>query len=60
MTLGGAGLIFEGLRNAGGCGKKAFCQGLGGVNPQRPDQDGPVRNLFWEMLFQKEIGTALG
>jgi len=60
MIFGGAGLIFEGLTNGGGCGKEKFCQGLPGVNPQRSNQSVLRRNFFWEMLFQKETGTALG
>jgi len=58
IMFGGAGLIFEGLINRGGCGREAFCQGLPGVNPQRSNQSVLLRNLFWEMLFQKETGAA--
>jgi hypothetical protein len=53
-------LIFEGSTNAGGCGDETFCQGLPGINPQRSNQSGLLRNLFWEMLSQKEPGTAFG
>jgi len=60
IIFGGAGLIFEGLTNRGGCGNEKFCQGLPGVNPQRSNQSGLLGNLFWEMLFQKETGTAFG
>jgi hypothetical protein len=60
IIFGGAGLIFEGLRNSGECRNGKFCQGLTGVNPQRSNQSVLLRNLFWEMLFQKETGTALG
>jgi len=56
--FGGAGLIFEGLTNRGGCWNEKLCQGLGGVNPQRSNQSVLRRDLFWEMLFQKETGTA--
>ena len=60
IILGGAGLIFEGLINRRGGGNDKFCQGLLGVNPQRSNQAVLLRNLFWEMLFQKEPGTAFG
>ena len=60
MIFGGAGLIFEGLVNRGGCRNEKFCQGLPGVNPQRSNQSKLLRNLFGEMLFQKERGTAFG
>jgi len=60
IIFGEAGLIFEDLKSRGGCGKEEFCQGLPGVNPQRSNQGMLLRNLFWEMLFQKEAGTALG
>ncbi|KPK96471.1 MAG: hypothetical protein AMJ95_14075, partial [Omnitrophica WOR_2 bacterium SM23_72] len=60
MIFGGAGLIFEGLTNRGGCRNEKFCEGLPGVNPQRSNQSVLRRNLFWEMLFQKETGTAFG
>ena len=58
MIFGGAGLIFEGLTNRGGCGNETFCEGFPGVNPQRSNQSVLWRNLFWEMLFQKQTGTA--
>jgi hypothetical protein len=58
IILGGAGLIFEGLTNRGGCENETFCQGFPGVNPQRSNQSVLRRNLFREMLFQKEPGTA--
>ena len=58
IIFAGAGLIFEGLRNSGECRNGKFCQGLWGVNPQRSNQDRLLRNLFWEMLFQKEAVTA--
>jgi len=58
ITFGGAGLIFEGWTNRGGCGHEKFCQGLPGVNPQRSNQGTVLRNLFWDLLFQKETGTA--
>ena len=58
IIFGGAGLIFEGLSNGGGHWNGKFCQGLAGVNPQRSNQSVVRRNLFWEMLFQKETGTA--
>ena len=35
IIFGGAGLIFEGFTNRGGCGNEEFCQGLPGVNPQQ-------------------------
>jgi hypothetical protein len=60
IIFGGAGLIFEGLKNPGGCWNKKFCQGSAGVNPQRSNQSALGRNLFWEMLSQKETETALG
>jgi hypothetical protein len=60
MIFGGAGLIFEGLRNRGGCRNGKFCQELPGVHPQRSNQSGLPRNFFWDMLFQKETGPALG
>jgi hypothetical protein len=60
MIFGGAGLIFEGLTNGCRCGNHKFCQGLHGVNPQRSNQSVLLRDLFGEMLFQKEPGTALG
>jgi len=60
IIFGGAGLIFEGLTNQCGCGHEKFCQGLPGVNPQRSNQSKLLRNLFGEMLFQKERGTAFG
>jgi len=60
IIFGGAGLIFEGLTNRRGCRKEKFCQCLPGVNPQRSNQSVLLRNLFWEMLFQKETGTAFG
>jgi hypothetical protein len=60
MIFGGAALIFEGLTNRGGCGNEKFCQGLTGVNPQRSNQGGLLRYLYWEMLFQKETGTLFG
>ena len=60
MIFGGAGLIFEGLTNRGGCENETFCQGLPGVHPQRSNQSVLWRNLFWETLFQKETGTAFG
>jgi hypothetical protein len=53
-------LIFEGLTNGCRCGNHKFCQGLHGVNPQRSNQSVLLRDLFGEMLFQKEPGTALG
>jgi hypothetical protein len=56
IIFGGAGLIFEGLTNRCGCGNEKFCQGLPGVNPQRSNQSILLRNLFWEMLFQKRQG----
>ena len=56
----GAGLIFEGLTKRGGCRNEEFCQGLPGVNPQRSNQSVLLRNLFLEMLFHKETGTAFG
>ena len=59
IIFGGAGLLFEGLTNRGGCWNEKFCQGSVGVNPQRSNQGVLLRDLFWEMLFQKEIGTAL-
>ena len=46
IMFGGAGLIFEGLTNRGGCGHEKFCQGLPGVNPQRSNQSVLPRNLF--------------
>jgi len=58
IIFGGAGLIFEGLTKRGGCQNDEFCQGLPGVNPQRSNQGVLLRNLFWEMLFHKETGTA--
>jgi len=60
IISGGAGLIFEGLANRGGCWKEKFCQGLVGINPQRSNQSEVRRNLFWEMLLKKETGTAFG
>jgi hypothetical protein len=60
IIFGSTGLIFEGLRNPGGCRNGKFCKGLSGVNPQRSNQDRLRRDLFWEMLFQKDTGTALG
>jgi len=60
IIFGGAGLIFEGLTNRGGCGNEKFCQGLPGANPQRSNQCVLLRNLFGEILFQKETGTAFG
>ena len=51
-------MIFEGLTNRGECPNETFCQGLPGVNPQRSNQSMLLRNLFGEMLFQKETGTA--
>ena len=33
-------------------------QARAGRNPQRSNQERLLRNLFWEMLFQKETGTA--
>jgi hypothetical protein len=60
IVFGGAGLIFEGLINRSGCGNEIFCQGLLGVNPQRSNQSVILRDLFWEMLFQKDTGTAFG
>ena len=60
IIFGGAGLIFEGLANGSGHWNEKFCQGLPGVNPQRSNQSVLLRNLFWEMLFQKETGTAFG
>jgi hypothetical protein len=58
IIFGGAGLIFEGVTNQGGCRNRKSCQGLPGVHPQRSNQGVLLRNLFREMLFQKEIGTA--
>jgi hypothetical protein len=60
MIFGGAGLIFEGLTNRGGWGNDKFCQGSPGVNPQRSNQSVLLRNPFWEMLLQKDTGTAFG
>ena len=60
MIFGGADLIFEGLKNPGRCRNHKFCQGLPGVNPQRSNQRVVLRNLFWEILFQKGAGTAFG
>ena len=60
MIFGRAGLIFEGSTNGGGCRNETFCQGLPGVNPQRSNQIVLRRNSFWEMLYQKETGTAFG
>jgi hypothetical protein len=60
IVFGGAGLIFEGLTNPVGCRNEEFCQGLPGVHPQRSNQSVLLRNFFWEMLFQKETGTAFG
>jgi hypothetical protein len=59
ITFGGAGLIFEGLKNRRGGRNGKFCQGFPGANPQRSNQSMLLRNLFWEMLFQKAAGTAL-
>jgi hypothetical protein len=58
IIFGGAGLIFEGLINRDGCLNERFCQGSVGVNPQRSNQSVLPRDLFWEMLLKKEIGTA--
>jgi len=58
MTFGSAGLIFEGLKSLSGRRNGTFCQGCPGINPQRSDQGMLLRNLFWDMLFQKETGTA--
>jgi hypothetical protein len=52
------GLIFEGLETSGVCGNGRFCQGFRSVNPQRSVQGMLLRNLFWDMLFQKEPETA--
>ena len=60
IIFGGAGLIFEVLIKEGGWGNEKFCQDLSAVNPQRSNQGVLRRNLFWEMLFQKEPGTAFG
>jgi len=60
ITFGAAGLIFEGLSKGGGHWNEKFCQGLAGVNPQRSNQGVLGSNPFWEMLFQKETGTAFG
>ena len=60
IIFGGAGLIFEGLRERCGYRNEEFCQELLGVHPQRSNQSVLLRNLFWEMLFQKETGTAFG
>jgi hypothetical protein len=60
IVFGGAGSIFEGLTNRGGCWNEKFCQGFVGINPQRSNHGVVRRNLFWEMLFQKETGTAFG
>jgi hypothetical protein len=57
IVFGGAGLIFEGLRNPGECRNGKFCQGSPGVNPQRSNQAMLLRNIFSEMLFQKETRT---
>jgi len=60
IIFGRAGLIFEGSTNGGGCRNETFCQGLPGVDPQRSNQIVLGRNSFWEMLYQKETGTAFG
>jgi len=58
VTFGGTGLIFEGLKRSSGCRNRPFCQGFCAVNPQISDQGEVPRNSFWDMLFQKETGTA--
>jgi hypothetical protein len=60
IIFGGAGLIFEGSTNGGGHWNDKFCRGLPGLNPQRSNQGVLRSNPFWEMLFQKETGTAFG
>ena len=60
IISGAAGSIFEVLRKRGGCWNETFSQGFRGANPQRSNQSVVRRNLFWEMLFQKETGTAFG
>ena len=56
IIFGGAGLIFEGLTNPGGCRNGKFCQGLPGANPQRSNQSVLLRNPFGRCSFRNRQG----